>query len=81
MLTAVATSFDTPPRRLPNEAALEIENDGDMKPARMGRGDGLWEGKQSRGDSILWITQGLRAAGELPEVSSLTAWQLLAKNS
>lgn len=49
-----------------------------MMPARMGKGDGLWQGKQSRGDSILWITQGLRAAGELPEVTSLTAWQLLA---
>ncbi|CAM9405116.1 unnamed protein product, partial [Laminaria digitata] len=49
------------------EAALEVEEGGDMKPARMGRGDGLWQGKQSRGDSILWITQGLRAAGELPE--------------
>lgn len=52
-----------------------------MKPARMGRGDGLWQGKQSRGDSILWITQGLRAAGELPEVNSLTPWKLLAGNS
>lgn len=52
-----------------------------MKPARMGRGEGLWEGKQSRGDSILWITQGLRATGQLPEVHSLMAWQLLAENS
>lgn len=39
-----------------------------MKPAGMGRGDGVWHGQQSRGDSILWITDGIRGEGELPEV-------------
>ncbi|CAN0235917.1 unnamed protein product, partial [Ectocarpus fasciculatus] len=48
-------------------AALEVENDGEMKPAGMGRGDGVWHGQQSRGDSILWITDGIRGKGELPE--------------
>lgn len=52
-----------------------------MMPARMGKGNRLWQGKQSRGDSILWITQGLRAAGELPEVTSLTARKLLVENN
>ncbi|CAN0426140.1 unnamed protein product, partial [Ectocarpus sp. 12 AP-2014] len=38
-----------------------------MKPAGMGRGDGVWHGQQSRGDSIMWITEGIRGKGELPE--------------
>lgn len=52
-------------------AALEVEQGGEMKPAGMGRGDGVWHGQQSRGDSILWITEGIRGKGDLPEVCSL----------
>eukprot|EP00752_Nemacystus_decipiens_P002980 g2766.t2 len=48
-------------------AALEVEKGGEMKPAGMGRGDGVWHGQQSRGDSILWITDGIRGKGDLPE--------------
>ncbi|CBJ30213.1 [Skp1-protein]-hydroxyproline N-acetylglucosaminyltransferase, family GT60 [Ectocarpus siliculosus] len=48
-------------------AALEVENRGEMKPAGMGRRDGVWHGQQSRGDSIMWITEGIRGKGELPE--------------
>lgn len=40
-----------------------------MKPAGMGRGNGVWHSEKSRGDSILWITDGLRGSGELPEVT------------
>lgn len=49
-------------------AALAVEKGGEMKPAGMGRGDGVWHGQQSRGDNILWITEGLRGRGKLPEV-------------
>ncbi|CAM9544677.1 unnamed protein product [Pylaiella littoralis] len=49
------------------EAALAVEKGGEMKPAGMGRGDGVWHGQQSRGDNILWITEGLRGRGKLPE--------------
>lgn len=49
-------------------AALAVEKGGEMKPAGMGRGDGVWHGQKSRGDSILWITEGLRGTGEVPEV-------------
>lgn len=51
-----------------SSAALEVEKEEDMKPAGMGRGDGLWHGKKSRGDSIVWITDGIRGTGKLPQV-------------
>lgn len=54
-----------------NKAALEVEKVGDMQPAGMGRGDGIWHGQQSRGDSILWITDGIRGKGDLAEVCSI----------
>lgn len=40
-----------------------------MKPAGMGRGNDVWHGK-SRGDSILWITDGIRGTGSFPEAST-----------
>ena len=49
-------------------AALQIEEEGEMKPAGMGRGEDLWHGEQSRGDRILWITDGIRGTGKLPQV-------------
>lgn len=52
-------------------AALEVEKGGEMKAAGMGRGDGVWHGQQSRGDNILWITDGIRGKGDLPEVRLL----------
>lgn len=42
-----------------------------MKPAGMGRGDEVWHSERSRGDNIMWITDGLRRNGELPEVTVL----------
>lgn len=53
------------------KAALAVEKGGEMKPAGMGRGDGVWHGQQSRGDNILWITEGVRGKGELPEVCTV----------
>lgn len=49
-------------------AAMEVYNGGEMRPAGMGRGGGLWHGSESRGDSILWVTDGIRGEGQLPEV-------------
>lgn len=49
-------------------AALEVEKEEEMKPAGMGRGDGLWHGKKTRGDHIVWITDGIRGTGKLPQV-------------
>lgn len=38
-----------------------------MKPAGMGRGGGLWHGEKNRGDRIVWITDGIRGTGKLPQ--------------
>lgn len=52
------------------QAALEVEQLGKMKPACMGRGEGMWHGRLSRGDSTLWITDGIGGKGQLPEVTT-----------
>lgn len=52
------------------QAALEVEQLGKMKPACMGKGEGVWHGSLSRGDSTLWITDGIGGKGQLPEVTT-----------
>ncbi|CAM9191310.1 unnamed protein product, partial [Ascophyllum nodosum] len=61
-----------------HEAALQIEEEGEMKPAGMGRGEDLWHGEQSRGDRILWITDGIRGTGKLPQAMEMLLCRLSA---
>lgn len=56
--------------RLCRPGALELERSGQMKPAGMGRGQGIWHSGSRRGDSISWITDGIKGDGKLPHVSA-----------
>ncbi|CAN0082941.1 unnamed protein product [Discosporangium mesarthrocarpum] len=50
-----------------NQAARFLRDSGRMKPAGMGRGQELWHSGKIRGDNIMWITDGVKGQGVLPE--------------